>query len=71
MVGRTLSDTPGQHHSGPPASDVYVLGGTREEGGCPPGGRGGHREVDNKLGGGDIGGVGRDCGGGGGGRGLH
>ena len=30
------SDTAGQQHRGPPASDVAVLGGTREEGGVAP-----------------------------------
>ena len=30
--GGSLSDTAGQQHGGPPASDIYVVGGTRDEG---------------------------------------
>ena len=31
--GGSLSDTAGQQHGGPPAADIYVVGGTRDEGG--------------------------------------
>ena len=34
--GGTLSDTAGQQHGGPPASDIAMVGGTREEGGLAP-----------------------------------
>ena len=34
--GGTLSDTAGQQPGGPPASDIAVVGGTREEGGVGP-----------------------------------
>ena len=37
---RTSQDTAGKHHGGPPASDVDVVGGTREEGELAPWRRG-------------------------------
>ena len=38
--GGTFSDTTGQQNGGPPASNVAMLGGTREEGGLTPWRRG-------------------------------